>query len=87
AGLRPFLPPPLATSEVRNASAHGVLQLTLHAASYTWQFVPVAGQTFRDSGSAACVGATPRPTSLPPSPTPRPSFTTSVALSPILREE
>jgi hypothetical protein len=32
----------------------GVLKLTLHSTSYDWQFVPVAGQTYTDSGSASC---------------------------------
>jgi hypothetical protein len=44
-----------ANSEVRNANTHGVLKLTLKSASYEWQFVPVAGKTFTDSGSANCV--------------------------------
>ena len=42
-------------SEVRNVSTLGVLKLTLRATSYDWQFVPVAGQSFTDSGSASCV--------------------------------
>jgi hypothetical protein len=41
-------------SEIRNGSTYGVLKLTLHASSYDWQFVPVAGQTFADSGTTAC---------------------------------
>lgn len=41
-------------SQVRNASTFGVLKLTLHAASYSWQFLPVAGSTFRDAGTTAC---------------------------------
>ncbi len=41
-------------SEVRNSSTYGVLKLTLHATSYDWQYLPVAGQTFTDSGSQAC---------------------------------
>jgi hypothetical protein len=41
-------------SEVRNSSTYGVLKLTLHATSYDWQFVHVAGQTFTDSGSQVC---------------------------------
>ena len=41
-------------SEVRNNVTFGVLKLTLHASSYDWQFVPIAGQTFTDSGSTAC---------------------------------
>ena len=43
-----------ANSVIRNSSTFGVLQLTLHATSYSWQFVPVAGQTFTDSGTQAC---------------------------------
>jgi hypothetical protein len=38
----------------RNASTHGVLKLTLHDGGYDWRFVPVAGRSFTDSGSAAC---------------------------------
>ena len=41
-------------SEVRNGSTYGVLKLTLHATSYDWQFVPVAGATFTDSGTGQC---------------------------------
>jgi hypothetical protein len=41
-------------SEVRNDKAYGVLKLTLHPTSYDWQFVPVAGQTFTDSGTTSC---------------------------------
>lgn len=41
-------------SEVFNSSTYGVLKLTLSAGSYSWQFIPVAGQTFTDSGSASC---------------------------------
>ena len=45
---------PIANSEVRNDTTFGVLRLTLHAARYDWQFVPVAGATFTDSGSGLC---------------------------------
>lgn len=41
-------------SEVRDATSYGVLKLTLHATSYDWQFVPVAGATFTDSGTGSC---------------------------------
>jgi hypothetical protein len=41
-------------SEVRNASTHGVLRLTLGADGYDWTFVPVAGESFTDSGSGDC---------------------------------
>ena len=45
---------PLPNSEVRDATSHGVLKLTLSDGSYTWQFVPVAGDSFTDSGSGTC---------------------------------
>src|SRR5205823_6952602 len=45
---------PLANSEVRNSTTFGVLKLTLDSASYSWQFVPVAGKTFTDAGTAPC---------------------------------
>jgi acid phosphatase type 7 len=43
-----------ANSEVFNSSTFGVLELTLSAGAYSWQFIPVAGQTFTDSGNASC---------------------------------
>ena len=45
---------PLSTSQVRHNSTYGVLKLTLRATGYDWQFVPVAGSTFTDSGSSNC---------------------------------
>lgn len=52
-GLRPFetIQP---NSEVRNSDTHGVLKLTLNPTSYNWEFIPVTGETFTDSGSASC---------------------------------
>ena len=44
----------LPTSELRNNTTFGVLKLTLGPAGYSWQFIPIAGQTFTDSGSAVC---------------------------------
>ena len=41
-------------SEVRNADTYGVLKLDLHPGSYSWEFVPIRGQTFTDAGSATC---------------------------------
>lgn len=41
-------------SEVRNANTHGVLKLTLRAEDYSWEFIPVEGRTFKDSGSGKC---------------------------------
>ena len=43
-----------ANSEVRNADTFGVLKVTLHPTSYTWQFIPEAGQSFSDSGTTSC---------------------------------
>ena len=41
------------SSEVRSAT-YGVLKLTLNALSYTWEFVPMAGQSFTDVGAGVC---------------------------------
>ena len=41
-------------SEARNAETYGALRLTLRDGGYDWAFVPVDGQTFRDSGSGHC---------------------------------
>jgi hypothetical protein len=41
-------------SQVRNNKTYGVLKLTLHSASYDFNFIPVAGSSFRDSGSGTC---------------------------------
>jgi hypothetical protein len=51
--LRP-IGPPVANSEVQNNDTFGVLKLTLHSTSYDWEFIPEAGMTFSDSGSASC---------------------------------
>jgi len=42
-------------SLVRNNDTFGVFAITLHPTSYDWQFLPVAGKTFTDSGTANCV--------------------------------
>ena len=41
-------------SEVRNNTTHGVIKVTLRPNGYDWDFVPVAGGAFRDSGSGRC---------------------------------
>jgi LysM repeat protein len=51
-------------SEVKDADTWGVLKLTLNPTSYDWEFIPIAGQTFTDKGSANCVTAG----SVPPAP-------------------
>jgi hypothetical protein len=45
-------------SEVREWKTYGVLKLTLAPGKYSWEFIPVAGSTFRDSGSGVCHNAT-----------------------------
>ncbi|MGH3743124.1 MAG: metallophosphoesterase family protein, partial [Micromonosporaceae bacterium] len=41
-------------SQARNSGAYGVLKFTLHADSYSWQFVPQQGKSYQDSGSTDC---------------------------------
>jgi hypothetical protein len=41
-------------SEVRNWDTFGVLKLTLLPGKYMWEFIPVEGRTFRDSGNGVC---------------------------------
>jgi len=53
AGLYP-IGTPVAASQVRDDSTFGVLKLTLRATGYDWEFVPVIGSTFTDSGSSNC---------------------------------
>jgi hypothetical protein len=67
---------PLSTSEVRSSSTYGVMKFTLHASSYDWQFIPISGQTFTDSGTQAVHGP---PDSTPP---PTPSIVSSSPSSP-----
>lgn len=48
-GVRP-------NSQVRKVGAYGVLKLNLHSSSYDWNFIPVAGESFKDSGHGTCHG-------------------------------
>jgi hypothetical protein len=41
-------------TEVRANDTYGLLQLTLGAADYSWQFIPAGGGTFTDAGSGTC---------------------------------
>ena len=43
-----------ANSEVRESATFGVLRLDLRATGYAWDFMPVAGKSFSDSGSGFC---------------------------------
>jgi acid phosphatase type 7 len=47
-----LLPQP--RSVARNSGTFGVLRLTLRPAGYAWEFLPVRGGTFSDSGSGTC---------------------------------
>ena len=52
-------------SEVRDWSTWGVLKLTLNQSSYDWEFVPVVGSSFTDSGSMTVHGAPAAPNTPP----------------------
>lgn len=41
-------------SVVRDNTAFGILKLTLYPGKYDWNFIPVPGSTFTDSGSGSC---------------------------------
>lgn len=45
---------PLSTSQVRNSGTWGVLKLDLNEGNYSWNFIPVQGKTFTDSGNDTC---------------------------------
>jgi hypothetical protein len=45
---------PITGSEMRNSDTFGLLQLVLKSEGFSWQFVPEAGKTFTDAGSAPC---------------------------------
>ena len=53
-GLNSFAGGTQANSEVHNSGTPGVLKLTLGSTSYAWQFIPIAGFSFNDSGTGAC---------------------------------
>ena len=42
--------------QVRDNTSYGILKVTLRTNSYDWQFVPITGQSFTDSGSGTCHG-------------------------------
>jgi calcineurin-like phosphoesterase family protein len=78
-------------SQVRNANTLGVLKLILRSEGYDWRFLPQAGKTFTDAGTAACHGR-PSPTSVTspsstttttkPAGAPSPSTTTTWPVAP-----
>lgn len=50
---------PEPNSEVRDDTSYGVISLDLAPDGYAWQFHPVTGDTFTDSGVASCVSFAP----------------------------
>ena len=50
-----------ANSEVRNANAFGVLEMTLYPIGYSWRFLSASGGTVLDQGAALCHSALPQP--------------------------
>ena len=40
--------------DASTANTLGVLKLTLRSGSFNWQFVPVAGKSFTDTGTGTC---------------------------------
>ena len=46
--------PPPANGEVRDNTTFGILLVRLHPSGYDWQFMPIAGSRFSDSGSGSC---------------------------------
>jgi hypothetical protein len=45
---------PQPNSEIREAGTDGVLKISLQADGYAFEFVPVSGASFRDSGVGSC---------------------------------
>ena len=45
---------PARNSESIDRTSYGILKLTLRERGYDWEFVPIAGDAFRDSGSGKC---------------------------------
>src|SRR5207249_1311143 len=52
-------------SQVR-AAVYGLLKISLYPDHYDWQFLPIPGQSFTDSGTQACHRAGPPPANQPP---------------------
>lgn len=78
-------------SEVFDDTSFGALKMILGSGSYNWEFVPIPGNTFVDSGSNTCHSkgsASPTPTPTPtlgptPAPTPTPPVSGILTFFPI----
>jgi 3',5'-cyclic AMP phosphodiesterase CpdA len=53
-GFKPYAPRERQPQSERRRTATGVFKLSLGDGVYQWEFVPVAGQTFRDWGEGKC---------------------------------
>jgi acid phosphatase type 7 len=71
----------VAGSEVAQNTTFGVLKLALHPASYDWRFVPIAGESWTDSGSGECHGPGGAPLVPTPAPGPAPTDRTAPMLT------
>jgi hypothetical protein len=45
-----------ANSQIKDRTSFGVLKMTLKPNGYDWEFIPIPGNSFHDSGSATCHG-------------------------------
>lgn len=52
---------PVPNSQAWDSTTYGILKLSLRPTGYDWEFLPVAGQTFTDSGSTSCHSTPPSP--------------------------
>jgi hypothetical protein len=55
----------LTPSEVRSGTTYGVMKFTLHATTYDWVFLPIAGSTFTDVGTGSVHAAPPTSNTAP----------------------
>lgn len=53
-GESSFQPVLIAPNSAVQSNNFGVMKFTLKDGGYEWQFIPIAGQTFTDAGSASC---------------------------------
>jgi hypothetical protein len=49
-----LMPTVIASNSEARSDNFGVLKMTLSATGYSWQFIPIPGQSFTDAGSGSC---------------------------------
>ena len=62
----------LPNSQARSTAVYGVLKLTLDVGGYQWEFVPIAGKSYTDTGGGSCHGVPGMPSSGDEPPVARP---------------